>query len=374
MEDAATAEISRTQIWQWIKHGAALDDGRTVTRALVAAAHRGRVRAGESAPRARALFEAVATSDELADFLTLPAYEILVKPVMSVYACRPDRVPRSRARRQDRGHPSRTEPHASPTATCANQVTGVAEQLAAAGVGRGDRVGIALPNGLPMIVSFLAAGDGRHGGAAQSRATRKTSSGSISRTPTREGAAAAARRRRRSAPRGRRSRCPILTIDMDAAGTVSLSRRRPAGKPVAPPAVDDVALVLHTSGSTGRPKRVPLAHANLSISAQQRRAQLRARRRRCVAVRDAAVPRPRPGGVDAGDARRRAAPWSCPAKFNPLSFWRVGARSRRHLVFGGADACTSCCSRAPNPARAAGRRAPRSCASSARAARRCRRR
>ena len=35
MEDAATAEISRTQIWQWIKHRAALDDGRTVTRALV---------------------------------------------------------------------------------------------------------------------------------------------------------------------------------------------------------------------------------------------------------------------------------------------------------------------------------------------------
>src|ERR1051325_11188768 len=37
------------------------------------------------------------------------------------------------------------------------QVEGVAEQLAAAGVGCGDRVGIALPNGLPVIVSFLAA-------------------------------------------------------------------------------------------------------------------------------------------------------------------------------------------------------------------------
>jgi malate synthase len=35
MEDAATAEISRTQIWQWIKHRATLDDGRTVTKALV---------------------------------------------------------------------------------------------------------------------------------------------------------------------------------------------------------------------------------------------------------------------------------------------------------------------------------------------------
>ena len=36
---------------------------------------------------------------------------------------------------------------------------------------------------------------------------------------------------------------------------------------LSPPAADDVALVLHTSGSTGRPKRVPLTHANLSISA-----------------------------------------------------------------------------------------------------------
>jgi malate synthase len=78
MEDAATAEISRTQIWQWIHHGAKLDDGRVVTKALVQ-----QIIAEESAGRleqARALFEAVATSTELEDFLTLPAYEILVKP------------------------------------------------------------------------------------------------------------------------------------------------------------------------------------------------------------------------------------------------------------------------------------------------------
>jgi malate synthase len=78
MEDAATAEISRTQIWQWITHRAALDDGRTVTKALVQ-----KLIAEESAgslAAARSLFEAVATSEELVDFLTLPAYEILVKP------------------------------------------------------------------------------------------------------------------------------------------------------------------------------------------------------------------------------------------------------------------------------------------------------
>ena len=53
-----------------------LDDGRTVTRPLVQ-----QLIAEESSanlPAARSLFEAVATSDELTDFLTLPAYEILV--------------------------------------------------------------------------------------------------------------------------------------------------------------------------------------------------------------------------------------------------------------------------------------------------------
>jgi malate synthase len=90
MEDAATAEISRTQIWQWLRHRATLDDGRTVTRPLVEqliAEEVGRVREEVGAARfdrgrfaeARALFEQVAISDELADFLTLPAYEVLVK-------------------------------------------------------------------------------------------------------------------------------------------------------------------------------------------------------------------------------------------------------------------------------------------------------
>jgi len=77
MEDAATAEISRTQIWQWIHHGAALEDGRTVTRAFVKQLIA--EEAGDRRQDARALFEEVATSSELQDFLTLPAYDVLVK-------------------------------------------------------------------------------------------------------------------------------------------------------------------------------------------------------------------------------------------------------------------------------------------------------
>jgi malate synthase len=88
MEDAATAEISRTQIWQWLKHGATLEDGRTVTRQLVddlVAEEFDRVREEVGASRfergkfdqARSLFVQVATSTELEDFLTLPAYQFL---------------------------------------------------------------------------------------------------------------------------------------------------------------------------------------------------------------------------------------------------------------------------------------------------------
>ncbi len=90
MEDAATAEIARAQVWQWIRHGSRLDDGRTVTRDLVARildeerASLLAEAAGDAAPgresripEAAALFEEVALADELPEFLTLPAYERL---------------------------------------------------------------------------------------------------------------------------------------------------------------------------------------------------------------------------------------------------------------------------------------------------------
>ncbi len=82
MEDAATAEISRSQVWQWVKHRAALDDGRTVTAELVRevmAKELAAVGPG-SATRAAAskLFDRLATHDAFEEFLTLPAYEMLL--------------------------------------------------------------------------------------------------------------------------------------------------------------------------------------------------------------------------------------------------------------------------------------------------------
>ena len=78
MEDAATAEISRTQIWQWIRHGATLDTGRRVTKELVASTIREEFGGKPQFDAARQVFEQVATSEVLEDFLTIPAYDVLV--------------------------------------------------------------------------------------------------------------------------------------------------------------------------------------------------------------------------------------------------------------------------------------------------------
>ena len=85
MEDAATAEISRAQVWQWLHHGARLSDGRAVTKQLVTQTI-GQELAGQKerfgAERfdsgkfglAAQLFEQMMTGGEFPDFMTLVAY------------------------------------------------------------------------------------------------------------------------------------------------------------------------------------------------------------------------------------------------------------------------------------------------------------
>ena len=107
MEDAATAEISRSQVWQWIRSPKGmLDDGRKVTKAMVAAmipeemakirdllgAAFGEGRYDEAA----AIFADLVNNDTFVEFLTLPAYEpdrsddragLLVAPVAVTRLC-----------------------------------------------------------------------------------------------------------------------------------------------------------------------------------------------------------------------------------------------------------------------------------------------
>ncbi|AVF36775.1 malate synthase A [Rahnella sikkimica] len=88
MEDAATAEISRTSIWQWIHHGKTLSDGQLVTKPLfrrmlneemlVIQQELGEQRFSSGRfTQAATLMEKITTQDELIDFLTLPGYQLL---------------------------------------------------------------------------------------------------------------------------------------------------------------------------------------------------------------------------------------------------------------------------------------------------------
>jgi len=90
MEDAATAEISRSQIWQWIRHGARLSDGRAVTSDLYRTMRRdemdrlrhevGDQRWGSTRfEEAALLLDRLVTAEGFVEFLTLPAYDVLLR-------------------------------------------------------------------------------------------------------------------------------------------------------------------------------------------------------------------------------------------------------------------------------------------------------
>ncbi len=145
-----------------------------------------------------------------------------------------------------------------------HQVLEMADALASAGVRRGDAVAIVLPNGLPAIVSFLAASIA--GTAAPLNPAYPyeefhffmgdTNAKILLCPPV--GAEFV-----RTAAKDRN--IPIYTVGMSEQGVVSMNDA-PSGAKATEPTPDDIALVLHTSGSTGKPKRVPLRHFNLAVS------------------------------------------------------------------------------------------------------------
>jgi malate synthase len=89
MEDAATAEISRAQVWQWIRHGARLDDGRLIDLALrqalvdqeltkLRALDSGESPGGNRYEDAARLFRELIEASSFPEFLTLPAYDLII--------------------------------------------------------------------------------------------------------------------------------------------------------------------------------------------------------------------------------------------------------------------------------------------------------
>jgi acyl-CoA synthetase (AMP-forming)/AMP-acid ligase II len=174
----------------------------------------------------------------------------------------------------DGGAPERVAIHAVPDgpsvtySQLATQVESLSKALNTLGLGKGDRIAIALPNGLEMIASFLAASSVGTAAPLNPAYTRDEFSFYLEDTSARAlivppGGAIEAR-----AAAG--EKIPIIEASADTQGAISFTpsqNSRPARSRETPNA-DDIALILHTSGTTSRPKRVPLSHRNLMISAR----------------------------------------------------------------------------------------------------------
>jgi acyl-CoA synthetase (AMP-forming)/AMP-acid ligase II len=144
------------------------------------------------------------------------------------------------------------------------QVLAMAKALSAAGIRRGDAVAIALPNGLPAIVSFLAASIAGTAAPLNPAYPYEEFHFFLGDTDARVLLCPAVGSEFvRTAAKDRK--IPVFSVEMTEQGNVHLAGVPPGGSVLAPTA-DDIALILHTSGSTGRPKRVPLRHFNLAVS------------------------------------------------------------------------------------------------------------
>lgn len=204
------------------------------------------------------------------------------------------------------------------------QVTALAEAIAATGVRRGDCVGIALPNGLPTIVALLAASEA--GTAAPLNPAYKEDEFGFYLQDTNARVLLLPPDASREARRAAGDNVRTLTVDMDSSGTVFLDSTS-AGTSYERPTPDDIALILHTSGSTGLPKRVPLRHANLTISARNVAGSY------ALSPDDVSVcvmPLFHIHGLVASTLGTLSSGGIVvvPSKFNPLSFWRVAKDHR----------------------------------------------
>jgi oxalate---CoA ligase len=146
-------------------------------------------------------------------------------------------------------------------------VVALAEQLNGFGLGRGDRVAIAMGNGPQVILAFLAAATCATAAPLNPKYRQEEFAFYYDDTQARalitlpgsvEAAHAAAR-----------PNMMIVGATSNPDGTLAFEAVRGAGaaRPAAVAGPDDVAMILHTSGTTSRPKRVPIRHRNLAASA-----------------------------------------------------------------------------------------------------------
>jgi acyl-CoA synthetase (AMP-forming)/AMP-acid ligase II len=202
------------------------------------------------------------------------------------------------------------------------QVDALVKTLNQLGLGRGDRIAMALPNGLEVIASFLAASTVGTAAPLNPAYTRDefkfyledTGARALIIPPTGSDEARAAAR----------ANVLLIEADLDSDGQVRFSSAGTAGAPRSweLPTPDDIALVLHTSGTTSRPKRVPLSHANLLTSARNvsETYQLTS-----ADVSLCVMPLFHVHGLVASTMATffTGGTVVAPPKFNPLSFWSI---------------------------------------------------
>lgn len=147
------------------------------------------------------------------------------------------------------------------------QIDTLINQLNQLGLGRGDRIAMALPNGLEMIASFIAASTVGTAAPLNPAYTRDEFKFYLDDTTARALIVPPNNAVEARAAAG--DEVLVIEAALNGDGQVQFSSAGtvgPAG--VADhPSSDDIALILHTSGTTSRPKRVPLSHANLMTSA-----------------------------------------------------------------------------------------------------------
>jgi acyl-CoA synthetase (AMP-forming)/AMP-acid ligase II len=200
------------------------------------------------------------------------------------------------------------------------QVMTLADALAGLGIRRGGRVATVFPNGLPAIVSFLAASIAGTAAPLNPAYRQDEFSFYLEDIGARvllcppEGAEEA-----RKAAAGR---VLIRTVQMDQRGVVRIEGRSRNGRSAEAPGPDDVALILHTSGSTRRPQRVPLRHRNLTASTRNIATTYGLTR---TDVSFCAMPLFHVHGLVAStlSAFLVGGVVVVPSKFSPLSFWRA---------------------------------------------------
>jgi len=219
----------------------------------------------------------------------------------------------------------KTEGHSVSYADLISLVEELANELRRLGLVNGDRIAMALPNGLEVISLFLAASTAGTAAPLNPAYTRDEFKFYLDDTEARALIVPVNGGEEARAAAGKDVLIIETSRDEDGRVRLSASGNTPARQPRN--GGEDIALILHTSGTTSRPKRVPLAHTNLITSARNVAATYQ------LVPDDVSLcvmPLFHVHGLVASTLATffSGGTVAVPAKFNPLSFWSTVREQR----------------------------------------------